>query len=143
MCVKSPADSGHIGATSVPGRGTKAPRSTRGQKPDGRSAGARRYRALIHAYTTSLGGGELDEEDRGLIEQAAMLTLRVEQLTNDIVNGKPVDDATIIKLAGASRRALSAISSRSAERKPTTLSLTEHFARKAAELQSDDDGEDD
>src|SRR5260370_224634 len=117
------------------------PQSTRRMKADGRSAGARRYRALVNAYAADL-GGELSEADRGLVEQAAMLSLRVEQLTTAIVNGAAVDDATVIKLAGASRRALSAISARSIARKPGALTLQDHLARRAAELASDDENGD-
>lgn len=124
-----------IDGRSVP----KAPRSTRGQKPDGRSAGARRFRAIVKAFTGEIGGGDLSESDRALINQAATLTLRGEQLAADVVNGRPVDDDQLIRISGQARRLLASISSKAADRKPNTLSLADHLARKAAELQSDDD----
>jgi hypothetical protein len=116
-----------------------APRSPRGQKPDGRSAGARRYRALVDAFTSEI-GGDLTEAESGLVEQAAMLQLRVEQLRADIIAGRTVDDDLLIRLASESRRALSQIK---AKAKPATgETFPQYMARKAAEL-ADDDGDED
>ena len=75
MCVKSAPDSDHVGATSVPDRGRKAPRLPPHQKPDGRSASARRYRAIKAAFESEI-GGDLSPSEAGLVEQAAMLQLR-------------------------------------------------------------------
>jgi hypothetical protein len=58
---------------------------------DGQSSSARRFRDIVDAFTTEV-GGELTESKRGLLQQAAGLTMRCEQLQADIINGKPVDD---------------------------------------------------
>jgi hypothetical protein len=118
----------------------KASRSTCGQKPDGRSAGARRFRAIVAAFTGEI-GGELTESERSLVEQAALLQLRCEQLRADVISGKPVDDDLLIRLASTSRRALSKIT---AKTKPATgESLAQYMARKQAEHDAlADDGDD-
>jgi hypothetical protein len=112
------------------------------QKVDGRTSGARRYNSLVRAFTDQLGGGTLAEGDRALVEQAAMLQLRVEQITRDVIQGKPVDDDLTIKLAGASKRAILAISAKAAAQKPGGQTLQEYLANKHAAAESDDDGED-
>jgi hypothetical protein len=53
---------------------------------DGRSPAARRFRDLIQLYETEV-GGVLTEVERGLIRQAAALTIRAEQLQAAIVEG--------------------------------------------------------
>jgi hypothetical protein len=84
-------------------------------------------------------GGILTEAERGLVKQAATLTLRAEQLAEDVINGKPVDDDQLIRISGTAKRLLGAISAKAADRKPTTMTLQDHLARRAAELASDDD----
>jgi hypothetical protein len=117
-----------------------APRSTRGLKPDGRSAGAKRFRALVLAYEAEI-GGNLTEAERGLVEQAALLQLRCEQLRADVIAGKPVDDDLLIRLASTSRRALSKIT---AKAKPAAgETLQEYLAAKAAAAELVDDDEED
>jgi hypothetical protein len=132
MCrVPTPIDARSM-ADQVP----KAPRSTRNQKPDGRSAGARRFRALVLAYEAEI-GGNLTEAERGLVEQAALLQLRCEQLRADIIAGKPVDDDLLIRLASTSRRALSKIT---AKAKPAGgETLAQYMAAKAAAAEIDDE----
>jgi hypothetical protein len=130
-----------IAARSKPDRGQIAPRSTRGQKPDGRSAGARRYRAIVAAFTAEIGGGDLSESDRALIKQAATLTLRGEQLAADVVAGKEINDDQLVRLSGQARRLLASISAKAADKKPAGQTLQEYMAAKAraAELQSEDE----
>jgi hypothetical protein len=110
--------------------------------PDGRRSAARRYRALVEGFESEI-GGELTPSERALVETAAMLTLRAEQLRADIVAGKPVDDDLLIRLASTSRRALSKIT---AKAKPATgETLAQYMARKAAESDAlaDDDEDSD
>jgi hypothetical protein len=135
MCARPAPDAAGCTAT--------APRKRGRSKPDGRTSSAKRYAALVAAFTDQI-GGPLTEAERGLVEQAALLQLRCEQLRNDAIAGRPVDDDLIVKLAGASRRALTKIT---AKAKPATgENLAQYVARKAAEaaaLQSDDDDTED
>ncbi len=124
----------------TPGCLPKAARKRRGSGPDGRTAGARRHKAIVAAFEAQI-GGELSAADHALIQQAALLMLRTEQLTADAVAGKPVDDGEIVRLAGASRRALAAISAKAADKKPAVPTMADYWASKAA-LQSDDTEED-
>ena len=97
---------------------------------DHRSASARRYRDIVAAFTSEI-GTDLTEAERGLIRQAATLSLRAEQLAADLVSGKPVDDDLLIRLAGAARRLLDTIGSKAADRaKPPTLTLAEYAAQR-------------
>jgi hypothetical protein len=137
MCrVPTPID-----ARSMADRPPKAPRSTRGQKPDGRSAGARRFRALVAAFSADL--GDLNEADRAMVRTAATLALKMELLQGDLVAGKDVDSDQLIRLAGTSRRALAAVSAKAIERKPAgTQTLQEYLAAKAAAAELVDDDQD-
>jgi hypothetical protein len=99
---------------------------------DGRSPAARRFRDLIQLYEAEI-GGVLTEVERGLVRQAAALTMRAEQLQADIVNGKPVDGDQLIRITGSARRILGAIAEKTDKRKPAVPSLHDHVARRAAE----------
>ena len=112
------------------------------QNGDARSAGARRFRDLVAAFSADL-GSDLSESDLAMVRTAAGLTLKSELLQADLANGVPVDAETLIKLAGTSRRALAAISTKAIERKPAgSMTLAEYAAQRAAErdaLESDED----
>jgi hypothetical protein len=75
---------------------------------DGRSAGARRFRDLIRAIEAEA-AAPIREAKRGLIRQAAALTLRTEQLQAAIVRGENVDGDHLIRIAGTVRRLMVAI----------------------------------
>jgi hypothetical protein len=112
-------------------------RSRAHQKGDERSAGARRFRDLIAAYSAGL--GELNEFDFALVRQAAALTLKSEQMQAALAAGADVDPDALIRLAGESRRSLAAVSAKAIDRKPASQTLQEYLAAKhAATLQSDD-----
>jgi hypothetical protein len=108
---------------------------------DGRSHHARRFRDLVDAYTTEI-GGTLTESESGLVRQAAALALRCEQLQAAIVRGEAVDDDLLVRISGTARRLLSAISSKGADRKPGAPTLQDYLAARAA-AQSDDDNDED
>jgi hypothetical protein len=108
------------------------------QNSDERSAGARRFRDLVAAFSVDV-GDDLSEADMAMIRTAAALTLKSEQLQADLAAGKDVDSDALIRLASTSRRALAAVSAAAIDRKPTTMTLQDHLARRAAELASDDD----
>jgi hypothetical protein len=133
MCARSAPDT----ARCV----KKAPRKRRPRAVDGRTTPARRYASIVAAFTAEIGGGDLSESDRALVAQAATMTLRAEQLAAAVVAGKEIDDDQLVRLSGQARRLLASISSKAAERKPNTLSLADHLARRAAELATDDDGD--
>jgi hypothetical protein len=122
------------------GCAAKAPRKRKRRAVDGRTTPARRYASIVAAFTAEI-GGDLTAAESALVEQAAMLQLRVEQLRADIIAGRPVDDDLLIRLASTARRALSQIT---AKAKPATgETFPQYMARKAAELQSDDDDHED
>jgi hypothetical protein len=99
---------------------------------DGRKPAARRFRDLIAGYTAEI-GGELTEVERGLVKQAAVLTLTAEQMQADIINGKPVDSDALIRISSTAKRILGAISAKASKRKaigPTALQ--QYLAQRAA-----------
>jgi hypothetical protein len=110
---------------------------------DARSAGARRFRDLVAAFSADL-GDDLSEADMAMVRTAAALTLKAELLQADLAAGIPVDAETLIKLAGTSRRALASISAAAIDRKPVGMTLAQYAAQRAASLQAnqDDEGED-
>src|SRR5258705_6554548 len=86
------------------------------QNVDGRSSSARRFRDLVRAYESEV-GGNLTEVERGLIRQAAALTFKAETLQSDLVNGNPVDGDQLIRLTGTAKRILSALGEKASKRK--------------------------
>jgi hypothetical protein len=108
---------------------------------DGRSHHARRFRDLVQAYTTEI-GGTLTESESGLVRQAAALALRCEQLQATIVRGEAVDDDLLVRISGTARRLLGTIASKSSDRKPAGQTLQDYLAARAA-TQSDDDNDED
>jgi len=102
------------------------------QNVDGRSSLARRFRDLVRAYEAEA-GGPLTEVERGLIRQAAALTLRSEEMQAAIVRGDDIDNDALIRISGEARRILSSILANAAKNKPATPSLQDHLAKRAAE----------
>jgi hypothetical protein len=101
------------------------------QNVDGRSSSARRFRDLVRAYEAEA-GGVLTEVERGLIKQAAGLTLRSEQMQSAIVRGEAIDNDALIRISGEARRILSSIVTRAAKRKPAPPTLADYLARRKA-----------
>jgi hypothetical protein len=75
---------------------------------DGRSADARRFRDLVIAIEAEV-GGTLGELERGLVRQAAAVSLRTEQMQEALVRGEKVDDDALIRMSGEARRILSSL----------------------------------
>jgi hypothetical protein len=107
------------------------------QNVDQRSSSARRYRDLVAAFEDEI-GGDLSEAERGLVRQAATLTLRAEQLAADVVNGTPVDDDQLIRLAGTAKRLLAGITARADRKQPGGPTLQEYLAAKHAATLDDE-----
>jgi len=78
---------------------------------DLRSSSARRFRDLVRSYEAEL-GGNLTELERGLIKQAAALSLRTEQMQEAIVRGDAVDADALIRLSSEARRILTSLQKR-------------------------------
>jgi hypothetical protein len=101
-------------------------RSKTHQNVDERSAGARRFRDLIAAYSADL-GDNLSESDMAMVRTAAALTLKSEQMQAALAAGENVDSDALIRLAGTTRRSLQAISAKVADKKPTGPTLAEYW----------------
>lgn len=86
---------------------------------DGRSASARRFRDLVQAYEAEI-GGTLSELERGLVRQAAILSLKTEQMQESVVRGEDVDSDTLIRLSGEARRILQSLRKRHNGRDPSS-----------------------
>jgi ribosomal protein L12E/L44/L45/RPP1/RPP2 len=109
------------------------------QTGDARSAGARRFRDLVAAFSADL-GSNLSESDLAMVRTAAALTLKSEQIQADLAAGEDVDSDALIRLAGTTRRSLAAIS---AKAKPASGSaFQEYLAKHAAQAAADDDDTD-
>jgi hypothetical protein len=76
---------------------------------DLRSAAGRRFRDLVMAFEAEVGGGTLTEFERGLVRQAAAVSLRTEQMQEALVRGEPVDDDALIRMSGEARRILTSL----------------------------------
>jgi hypothetical protein len=114
-----------------------ATRKRRPSRPDGRTAGARRLKALIASFSANL--GVLSTADEALVRQAAVLTLQMELVEADLAAGIRTEPDALIRLAGASRRALAAVSAREVDRKPAGQTLAEYWASKNDHAEAGDD----
>jgi hypothetical protein len=72
---------------------------------DGRSATARRFRDLVNAFVADMGGLDRCSEIRlGLLRRLAATTVQAEMLEARMVNGEPIDIATLCTLASTTVR---------------------------------------
>lgn len=78
---------------------------------DGRSATARRFRDLLADLGRDYLGGtnQLSTAEQGLLRNAALLTLRCEQLQAQVVLGQTVSADELIRLSSEARRALASL----------------------------------
>lgn len=75
-----------------------------------RSAQYRRFRDLCEALVEEFGpGAELTEAQLVAVRNAAMAALAAEAMQARLVNGEPIDPNAIVRLAGASARAMDAV----------------------------------
>lgn len=98
----------YTGANCATTRSAVSNRSRLLQNVDGRSSSARRFRDLVTAFEAEI-GGELSELERGLVRQAAALSLKTEQMQESIVRGEAIDSDTLIRLSGEARRILTSL----------------------------------
>jgi hypothetical protein len=102
---------------------------------DGRLLAARRFRELVEQFEAEL-GTDLSAADRELVKTAAGLVLRREQMEQAVINGQPVDDDQLVRVASESRRALATLRAKAAKAKPAGPNLHEYLAAKyGAEVQ--------
>ena len=72
---------------------------------DGRSSAARRYRDLVGAFIADMGGpDQCGDIKLGLLRRLAAVTVQAEVLEARMVNGEPVDVATLCQLASTAMR---------------------------------------
>jgi hypothetical protein len=72
---------------------------------DGRSSAARRFRDLVSRFVVDMGGfDQCSEIKLGLLRRLAATTVQSELLEAQMVNGEPVDIATLCTLASTSMR---------------------------------------
>jgi hypothetical protein len=129
-------------APSKKSRSAVTNRSRQHQNADERSAGARRFRDLIAAYTAEV-GADLSESELALVRQAAALTMRAEQMQQAIVRGEVVDDDLLVRISGTAKRLLGAIAVRSQVKKPSGSDLQTYLANRQAAAEQSDEIEDD
>jgi hypothetical protein len=128
----------HTGANCITTRSAVSNRSRLLQNVDGRSSSARRFRDLVVAFEAEI-GGELTEVERGLVRQAAALTMRAEQLQADIINNVPVDSDALIRISSTAKRILGAIGERAGKRKPPAPTIHDHIAANYATADASED----
>jgi hypothetical protein len=72
---------------------------------DGRSSSARRFRDLVNAYVSDMGGlDQCSEIKLGLLRRLASIVVQAEILEAQMVNGKPIDVTTLCQLASTTVR---------------------------------------
>ena len=99
-------------------------------------SGGKRGRALAH----ELGDG-LSDVDRRLISQAAALSLQIERLQDDVIEGRRVDPDAIIRLSFEQRRLLTVLHSKAAARKPDGASVFQAYLREKYGVDEPETGE--
>ena len=83
---------------------------------------------MIESFSADLGGlSNLTEAERGLVRQAAALTLQAEALQGAVIRGEPVNPDELIRLTSEARRTLASIRKRE---KPKPPVLSEYLAGK-------------
>jgi hypothetical protein len=98
----------------------------------GSSKFGRRYRDLVEAYSTEV-GGELSQTEMAMIKQAAALAIQSEMMQAAIINGEPVNSDDLIRISSEVRRIVDALRERAGKRKPAAVpSIDDLFAVDAA-----------
>jgi hypothetical protein len=72
---------------------------------DGRSSAARRFRDLVSAFITDMGGADQCSDIKlGLLRRLAAVTVQAEVLEAKMINGEQVDIGTLCTLASTTVR---------------------------------------
>lgn len=97
-------------------------------KPDGRSSLARRHRVLAGNFAADLGGmTNLSHAERALVDQAAMVTLRAEQLRGAMLSGEIIDDDVLVRLNNSAVRILNALTAQRKRKGDAPPSLEDYL----------------
>jgi hypothetical protein len=89
---------------------------------DGRTQSARRFRDIIDAVTSDLGGADLlSEGQRQLIRRAAALSIMCESVEADLVRDLPFDIANYLAGTNTFRRVIETLGLRRVPKDATTL----------------------
>ncbi len=94
---------------------------------DGRTKVARRFRALVVAFTSDL-GGPLSHADTALVRQAAAMTVRAEQAQAALLNGQAVNEDQIVRLSNAVTRILTVLGGKQSKRPTRPYGLQDIMA---------------
>ena len=105
-----PADSPQIAGRSPVARSRVTNDSALLAGVDGRSAIARRFRDLVDAIISDMGGDEvISEGQRQLARRSAALSVQCEQIEAVMANGGPIDANDYVRLVNALNRVLGSI----------------------------------
>jgi len=96
-------------------------------RTDRRSRSYRRFKTLVAAIQSDIGAKTLTIAQTALVEQAATVLLRAEQVRQKILTGDSVDDDQLVRLSNAARRLLAAVMQLEHRRKKVPLSLAEYL----------------
>jgi hypothetical protein len=121
------ADHGANVATLSADRSDVSKRVRHPLKVDGRSAGAVAHRKRVAAFRAELGPGELSKSDEALLQTAAVLDGKIDQLRRRMAAGHDVSTDELVRTAGTLRRVLEDIAVRAGQRKPAARSLAEEI----------------
>jgi hypothetical protein len=72
----------------------------------------RRFRRIRWQLKRDLGLATLTSADRVLVDQAALLALRAQQMRDAILRGEPVSDEDLVRCSNAAMRGMAAIDRR-------------------------------
>jgi len=99
------------------------------KRPDGRSSAARRFRGLVRAFAADLGGDDaLTAAERSLVRQAAIMTLKAEDIQNALLRGDEVETDSLVRLSNASARLLGALGVQRRKRQPAHVPLRQRLS---------------
>jgi hypothetical protein len=102
-------------------------------RSDGRTVASRRFRDLVEAYCSEL-GGNLSEPDKALVQQAAAVQIQCEELQRELVEGRDIDPDMLIRLSSEHRRLLAGLGAKAIKNKPAAgPSIDDLFAVDADE----------
>jgi hypothetical protein len=97
---------------------------------DGRSAGARRFRDLLHEFAAELGGvASLPASSAQLVRRLAQISVELEILEATRAAGQAIDATAFTRLANLQRRLLRDLAALKAQAAPQRPTLEEHIRR--------------
>jgi hypothetical protein len=98
------------------------------READARRLPARRFKALVAAYSSEIGDSP-SETDKALIAQAASIAIRIERRQADILQGLDVDEDSLIRLSSEHRRILTSLRTKADKVKPDAPTELDRYLR--------------